>query len=79
MAFVFCYNMASVIPSVQSTKYAGMVKLAYTLDLGSNGREAVQVQVLLPAPKNGAQPFRGCAPFFLVSVQDLNHFKLLLH
>ena len=27
-----------------------MVELADTLDLGSNGREAMQVQVLLPAP-----------------------------
>ena len=30
--------------------YAGMVELADTLDLGSNGI-AVQVQVLLPAPR----------------------------
>ena len=31
-------------------KYAGMAELADALDSGSNGRKAVQVQVLLPAP-----------------------------
>ena len=31
--------------------YAGMAELADALDSGSNGRKAVQVQVLLPAPK----------------------------
>ena len=31
---------------------AGMAELADALDSGSNGRKAVQVQVLLPAPKN---------------------------
>ena len=30
--------------------YAGMAELADALDSGSNGRKAVQVQVLLPAP-----------------------------
>ena len=32
--------------------YAGMAELADALDSGSNGRKAVQVQVLLPAPKH---------------------------
>ena len=32
------------------TRYAGMAELADALDSGSNGRKAVQVQVLLPAP-----------------------------
>ncbi len=31
--------------------YAGMAELADALDSGSNGRKAVQVQVLLPAPE----------------------------
>ncbi len=30
-----------------------MAELADALDSGSNGRKAVQVQVLLPAPKSG--------------------------
>ena len=30
--------------------FAGMAELADALDSGSNGRKAVQVQVLLPAP-----------------------------
>ena len=30
--------------------HAGMAELADALDSGSNGRKAVQVQVLLPAP-----------------------------
>ena len=33
-------------------RYAGMAELADALDSGSNGRKAVQVQVLLPAPKH---------------------------
>ena len=33
--------------------YAGMAELADALDSGSNGRKAVQVQVLLPAPSRG--------------------------
>ena len=32
-------------------EYAGMAELADALDSGSNGRKAVQVQVLLPAPR----------------------------
>ena len=32
-------------------EYAGMAELADALDSGSNGRKAVQVQVLLPAPE----------------------------
>ena len=35
--------------------YAGMAELADALDSGSNGRKAVQVQVLLPAPKEEAK------------------------
>ena len=35
----------------ERTQYAGMAELADALDSGSNGRKAVQVQVLLPAPK----------------------------
>ena len=34
-------------------EYAGMAELADALDSGSNGRKAVQVQVLLPAPSRG--------------------------
>ncbi len=34
------------------TKYAGMAELADALDSGSNGRKAMQVQVLLPAPNS---------------------------
>ena len=33
-------------------RYAGVAELADALDSGSNGRKAVQVQVLLPAPKH---------------------------
>ena len=33
-------------------EYAGMAELADALDSGSNGRKAVQVQVLLPAPSS---------------------------
>ena len=33
-------------------EYAGMAELADALDSGSNGRKAVQVQVLLPAPRS---------------------------
>ena len=33
-------------------KHAGMAELADALDSGSNGRKAVQVQVLLPAPSS---------------------------
>ena len=33
------------------TENAGMAELADALDSGSNGRKAVQVQVLLPAPE----------------------------
>ena len=32
-------------------KHAGVAELADALDSGSSGRKAVQVQVLLPAPK----------------------------
>ena len=32
--------------------YAGVAELADALDSGSNGRKAVQVQVLSPAPKH---------------------------
>ena len=32
-------------------KHAGMAELADALDSGSNSRKAVEVQVLLPAPK----------------------------
>ena len=34
------------------TLFAGMAELADALDSGSNGRKAVQVQVLLPAPNS---------------------------
>lgn len=40
-------------------EYAGMAELADALDSGSNGRKAVQVQVLLPAPSGkGLESFR---------------------
>ena len=39
-----------MIECQMKTEYAGMVELADTLDLGSSG-SSVQVQVLLPAPK----------------------------
>ena len=43
----------------RSIKYAGMAELADALDSGSNGRKAVQVQVLLPAPRrNELRSFR---------------------
>lgn len=47
--------MNAIIPYVDINcncrKHAGMAELADALDSGSNGRKAVQVQVLLPAPK----------------------------
>ena len=36
-------------------KHAGMAELADALDSGSNGRKAVQVQVLLPAPQRSVR------------------------
>ncbi len=41
-----CYNR-----KVFKHTHAGMVKLADTLDLGSNDRKVMQVRVLLPAPE----------------------------
>ena len=55
--------------------YAGMAELADALDSGSNGRKAVQVQVLLPAPIAESleivdnQRFRGFLLFVFYSRQ----------
>ena len=46
-----------------------MAELADALDSGSNGRKAVQVQVLLPAPKAKGRPTGDGFLFFLK--QDL--------
>ena len=48
-------------------KYAGVAELADALDSGSNGRKAVQVQVLLPAPTLKNFTFLGVC-FFTVLV-----------
>ena len=49
---------------IYPTKYAGMAELADALDSGSNGRKAVQVQVLLPAPQRSV---RKNTPFSFVA------------
>ena len=36
---------------ITADRYAGVAELADALDSGSNGRKAVQVQVLSPAPE----------------------------
>ena len=41
---------SAIIAYVLRRTYAGVAELADALDSGSNGRKAVQVQVLLPAP-----------------------------
>ena len=47
----------SPMAMISADRYAGVAELADALDSGSNGRKAVQVQVLLPAPsKNGSKP-----------------------
>ena len=48
-----CYNIQGKFETATHLYniYAGMAELADALDSGSNGRKAVQVQVLLPAPK----------------------------
>ena len=46
-----CYNIQGKFETAKIYHtYAGMAELADALDSGSNGRKAVQVQVLLPAP-----------------------------
>ncbi len=52
--------------------YAGMAELADALDSGSNGRKAVQVQVLLPAP-NQHNP-----NLFLVG-EEFGFFNLIIN
>ena len=49
-----CYNIQGKFETATHLYniYAGMAELADALDSGSNGRKAVQVQVLLPAPKH---------------------------
>ena len=52
-------------------EYAGMAELADALDSGSNGRKAVQVQVLLPAPNSrnsNPKPAGEGFEFFLCTV-----------
>ena len=44
-------NLNAIISTVAADIYAGVAELADALDSGSNGRKAVQVQVLSPAPK----------------------------
>ena len=45
-----------------------MAELADALDSGSNGRKAVQVQVLLPAPKKAAALIGGRLLFLVFGV-----------
>ena len=49
-----CYNIQGKFETATHLYniYAGMAELADALDSGSNGRKAVQVQVLLPAPSS---------------------------
>ena len=56
-----------------------MAELADALDSGSNGRKAVQVQVLLPAPDTGffAESKRLCV-FLFDTKTGLEPFKILL-
>ncbi len=56
-----------------ASKYAGMAELADALDSGSNGRKAVQVRPLLPAPK--IDKFRQKLVDFTFSLLTL-HFSL---
>ena len=49
-------------------KYAGMAELADALDSGSNGRKAVQVQVLLPAPNENPFSFEDGFLFVLFNI-----------
>ena len=61
--------------------FAGMVELADTLDLGSNGI-AVQVQVLLPAPQTDQFVFRRIGLFarsVLWTREEIRRIVKLLH
>ena len=64
----------------ERTQYAGMAELADALDSGSNGRKAVQVQVLLPAPKSTAPIIKSELFFFYqtgLEPQDLSVKKTI--
>ena len=66
-------------PKRIANEYAGMAELADALDSGSNGRKAVQVQVLLPAPYwNASIDTMLAFLFFFVKIRLMQAFSALL-
>ncbi len=64
--------------TTQTTKYAGMAELADALDSGSNSCKAVQVQVLLPAPKIDIHQQMGVDFFVMSGLNSAEKSPMLL-